>query len=426
MPARRGYVIVASTIFVTVLLAFVGLATDVGYLQWQKIHAQTAADAAAQGAGLELLDGLANSSIVAEGQNDAALNGFTNGSSNTTVTVNYPPVHGPNAGNTSAVEVIVQRTVPTFFMSLIGSPTAALTARSVTVLGNNGGAGCVFIMDAVAAQAFSLSGGVIGDFHCPIDVASSSATALSVSGKAILYDNANVGVVGGVSLSGGGAIENYQGQTITPISISAPADPLNYVAAPSTSGLVVRSMSPVNYSPGNKPTGNQMQPGIYCGGFSVSGGLTTSMASGVYYVAGGGFSISGGSTVSGTGVTIYSTSGPKSGVPGCNTAFGAFSISAATATLSAPTSGALEGILIFQDRTISSGSNNTISGGASSQLNGAIYLLHSPLTYSGSANGGYQIMVVDKLSISGNAVVNSDYSSLQNGSPIRNAAILTE
>jgi hypothetical protein len=84
--------------------------------------------------------------------------------------------------------------------------------------------------------------------------------------------------------------------------------------------------------------------------------------------------------------------------------------------------------LIFQDRTISSGANNAISGGTSSQLNGAIYLLHSPLSYSGgsSSGGGYQIMVVDKLTISGNAVVNSDYSSLQNGSPIRNAAILTE
>jgi hypothetical protein len=55
MTAERGYVTVATAVFATAVLAFLGLVTDMGYLQWQKMRAQTAADAAAAGAGLQLL-----------------------------------------------------------------------------------------------------------------------------------------------------------------------------------------------------------------------------------------------------------------------------------------------------------------------------------------------------------------------------------
>jgi hypothetical protein len=431
MRNRRGYVIVATTVFLPALVAFLGLAIDVGHLQWQKIHAQMAADAAAQGAGLQLLDGNGSSSVVSEGQYDASLNGFTQGVSNTTVTVNTPPLSGPHTGNSSAVEVIVQRTIPTFFMSVIGQPSATVTSRAVTVLGNNGGAGCLFVMNATAADAFKLAGSVVADFHCPIEVASSSSSALFVGGKAVLYDNANVGLVGGVDLAGGGSIQNYSGQTLSPVPISPPSDPLNYLTAPSTAGLTVQSMSPVTYSKTNAPPGNTVQPGIYCGGLSFgnTGGATFTMASGIYYIAGGGFTANSQAIVTGTGVTIYNTSGANSGVTGCNQAFAPITINGqASVTLSAPTNNAngLEGILLFQDRRITSASTNTINGGASTLLNGALYMLHSPLSYSGNSVSGYQILVCDTLSITGNSALHSDFSSLQDGSPIRNAAILQE
>ena len=37
MRQRRGFALVATTLFAAVLVAFVGLAIDVGYLQWQKL-----------------------------------------------------------------------------------------------------------------------------------------------------------------------------------------------------------------------------------------------------------------------------------------------------------------------------------------------------------------------------------------------------
>jgi hypothetical protein len=425
MRNRRGYVLVATTVFLPALVAFLGLAIDVGYLQWQKIHAQMAADAAAQGAGLQLLDGNGTSSAISEGQYDASLNGFTQGVFNTTVTVNTPPLSGPHAGNSSAAEVIVQRTIPTFFLSVIGQPTATVTSRAVTVLGNNGGAGCVFAMNSSASGAFSVSGNATNYYPCGIEVASSSSTALTLSGNVTLYmkNNASVGVVGNWTISGNSKIINYStGQSLSPQNISAPADPLSYIQTPSTSGLTVQSMSRVSYT-----SNASIQPGIYCGGISVSGNANVSLAKGTYYIAGGGFSFSGNSTVSGTGVTFFNTSGANSGVPGCNSSFQPFSISGTTVmNLSAPTSGSLEGILFFQDRKITSSSTSSFSGNSSGSLNGAIYLLHSPLSYSGNSSTGYQILVADKITISGNSSINADYSSLQDGSPIRNAAILEE
>lgn len=71
------------------------------------------------------------------------------------------------------------------------------------------------------------------------------------------------------------------------------------------------------------------------------------MAPGVYYIAGGGFTFNS-QVFTGTIVTIYNTSGPLSGVPGCNSAFAPSSINGqATVILSAPASGPLEGMLFI-------------------------------------------------------------------------------
>jgi len=430
MAGERGYVLVATTVIATALLAFLGLATDVGYLQWQKLRAQIAADAAATGAGLQLLEGGGDANIVNEGQTDAGLNGFTNGVSNTTVTVNHPPLHGTQAGNKNAVEVIVQRTVTTYFMSVIGSTTATLSARAVTVLGNSGASGCVDAMNPSASKALQVTGSVTVDFYCGIQVASSSGSAMFVGGKSIVYDNRSVGVVGGVTLAGQGEILNYSGQPVVPQKIGAPIDPLSYVTPPTAAGLPVESMAAVTYDKNHIPPGRTMQPGVYCGGLRVgdTGGATFTMAPGVYYIAGGGFTFNSQAVINGTGVTIYNTSGPNSGVPGCNSAFAPFSINGqASVTLNAPTSGPLEGMLFFHDRSINSSQTNNVNGGSNTVLNGAIYLLHSPLQFGGNNSGSqYLIMVTDTLTITGNSTINSDYSSLQDGSPILNAAVLAE
>ena len=430
---RRGFVLVATTITMSVLLVFVGLAIDVGYLQWQRLRAQTAADAAAVGAVVELRNGSGTSTIVAAGQADAALNGFTNGSSGTTITVNKPPLTGSLTGNNNAVEVIVKQVIPTYFMSIIGQTQATIGARAVSVLGSGAGGGCVYTLNQTASRAFQINGGNSTYFSCGLSVNSNSSTALHMEGSAILYmkNGAGVGVNGGTDLTGQTKILNSPGNTpVTVQKVSQFSDPLANVAAPSTSGMTVRSNSNKYYDMNAKPSGNTIQPGVYCGGLTIgnTGGATFTLAAGVYVMAGGGFTFNSQAIITGSGVTIYNTSGANSGVSGCNSGYQPFNIDGqANVTLNAPTSGALEGIAIFEDRNISDSRNNQIVGGATTVINGAIYLPHSPLLFSGNnSSGGYTILVADTITINGNSTINNNYSALQDGSPIKQNAVLAE
>src|SRR5438874_7303475 len=88
---NRGFVLPMAVGMMFVLLAFVGLAFDVGYLQWQRRRAQTAADAAAVDGAWAKVTG---ASVTTKGQAGAAMNAFTNGTDNVTVVINNPPSQG--------------------------------------------------------------------------------------------------------------------------------------------------------------------------------------------------------------------------------------------------------------------------------------------------------------------------------------------
>jgi len=94
---------------------------------------------------------------------------------------------------------------------------------------------------------------------------------------------------------------------------------------------------------------------------------------------------------------------------------------------SAPTSGPLAGILFFQDRSIpSTGAASTITGNSSSTFDGALYFPTTALSFNGNSSAnGYSIVVANQLTLSGNASIGTNYSSLTGGSPIK-GTILAE
>ena len=151
--AERGQVYVMVAIAIVALLGCAGLAIDMGYMEHQKTKMQTAADAAAI-AGASVIAG-GSSAITAAADEDASLNGFTNGSSNTTITVNNPPLSGPNSGNSSYVEVIISQPQNTFFLSVVGYKQISVKARAVAE--SQSAAGCVYALDPSASSAVNLS-----------------------------------------------------------------------------------------------------------------------------------------------------------------------------------------------------------------------------------------------------------------------------
>ena len=135
---------------------------------------------------------------------------------------------------------------------------------------------------------------------------------------------------------------------------------------------------------------------------------------------GGGLSVSGGSTLTGSGVTFYNTYGASN-------AYGPISLSGGCSVkLKAPTTGPLAAILFFQDRSVVGGGSSNITGGATSLFDGALYFPTTSLSYSGGTDTDYTFIVAKTLSFSGGTTVNSDYSSLPAGPPVKGSATLGE
>jgi len=198
---EKGQILVFTALSMAVLLGFVGLATDVGQLFHVKRHLQTVADAAATAGALYDSYGV---SAVTAGQAAAKANGVTDGVSGATVTINEPPLNGPNVGEAGFVEAIVSVPNNTFFMGLFGTPTVSVTARAVA--GPGPGKACIYLMNSSGTD-FSLQGsGTVeapgGGTTCGVYSNSTSTASVTVNGNANDINTSYVGTMGGLSSSG--------------------------------------------------------------------------------------------------------------------------------------------------------------------------------------------------------------------------------
>jgi hypothetical protein len=406
---RRGFVLVTFVVSATALLVVMGLAIDVGYLQLVKTRAQAAADAAAMGGAQQIrMSGQANAASAARA--DAAANGFTNGQDGVTVTVNTPPSSGYSSGDASAVEVVISKSVPAFFMEFAGVSTSYVQARAVARRG--GSTDSIYALDTGnTSAAFSVSGGSTAIVHGGIVVNSSNSSGLKVSGGSSVTATA-ARVVGGASVTGGSFMTPTAstGVAITP-------DPLANLAAPSVGTCNYTSLA-INWA----ATTQYLNPGVYCRGITIGNGAVVVFNPGTYIFKGGGLNIGGGTTVSGTGVTFYNSA--ASGYTYGPITFGG----GAYIDFSAPTTGAMAGILFFQDRSVVGGSASSLAGGANVRLQGTLYFPTTAMTYSGGVSlpAKYTLIVAKTVTISGGVTLNNDFSSLPDGSPIKGNALISE
>jgi Putative Flp pilus-assembly TadE/G-like len=400
IKGERGQVIVLICLAMIAIMGLVGMVADVGFLQQQRNRMQTAADSAALAGAQEISYG----DTVTAAKADATSNGFTNGQSNVTVAINNPPTGGPNVGNSGYVEAIVTKAEPTYFLQVLGFTTVSVSARAVATAGNS--PNCVYVMDPSAPSAMLVNGNVTIQSGCGLLIDSTSSSGLSINGN-VTITATSIGVTGGYSSNGN--------VTLTPTpktGIVGATDPLAYVQPPSV-GACNHSSFVLNGIIGSSGSPYQLYAGVYCGGITVNGNSWLMFNPGTYVLAGGGLQINGNSVMTGSGVTFYNTTGSGGYQP--------IVINGnSTSNFSAPTAGALAGILFFQDRAISSGTGSTINGNASSTFDGAMYFPTTSVTYNGnSSRSGYSLVVADKFTTNGNSTVGTNYSSLTNGSPIK-------
>ena len=164
----------------------------------------------------------------------------------------------------------------------------------------------------------------------------------------------------GTQVSGNGKISGVIDRSV---SAADAVDPLASLVAPSAASGT--QFAAANISGNTVVT---LQPGTYNGGIQISGNAKVTFAPGTYYLNGGGFSVSGNAVVTGTGVFVYNA--PKSVSDAINISGNA------SVTLSASTSGAYQGVAIFQNRT--STAAITITGNGSLKLTGTLYAAGRP------------------------------------------------
>jgi hypothetical protein len=431
LARERGLTLVFAAFGMVMMLGSAAIAVDMGYLRYVRRQMQAAADSAAIAGAAEYDYG----DVVAAGKADATKNGFTDGSAGADVDVHSPPISGPHAGEDGYVEVIISQNQPTFFAQVLNVKSPTVSARAVA-FGGESGNNCIYALNPTASGSYSQSSASASTIsNCGIVVDSSSSSAMSITGGGKVQAG-SVNIVGGLSTSGGSTVSPTAATGIIP-----EADPLAYLQIPSVPGIpnedtlglctVQSSQMSCNISgghtsaPGTSPGPDILSPGVYSN-IDLSGTSYIELQSGLYYIAGGGINSSGGSsitgTVGGTGVTIYN-SGPLSNPSACKSV----NVSGAgTVNLTAPMSGALEGVLFFQNRSCSA--QVTFSGGSNFSITGALYAADAVLTYSGGSQGqnNYTILVANTITISGgSALVNNDYSSLSSGnSPIHRAVLV--
>lgn len=325
--------------------------------------------------------------------------------------------------------------------ALTGTGNGTVTATSIGVAGDYSATGNIKFVPTpnihIAPAPDPLAS------RQPPTVGSATQQSVTKSGKySVSGNNQTVTVppavyAGGISITGNSAVVTFSGGTygnnisIAGNTASATFNAGQYQNGGSGDSIDIAGNATTTFNPGAysflgavKITGNNtvtLQPGSYFGGLAITGNAKVTFSPGTYALAGGGLSVTGNSTLTGSGVTFYDTSAP-------GYAYGPIDLTGnETANLSAPTSGPLEGMLFFQDRSIPVGSTgSTVTGNSTSTLDGVVYFPTTSLKYTGNSSGsGYTFLIADTIKITGNSsmTLGNNYSSLADGSPIKSSAL---
>jgi len=366
---QRGQVLPLVLLSLTVILAFLALTVDVGFWRYQQRLEQTAADSAAVAGALyrqnystELDD------IKTVAKKDATSNGFTDDNGVTTnITVHNPPSTGSYTGDSTAVEVVVQKKQPVFFAGIFKPSAQWVSARSVARYIAAPPNDCIVGLSTTGTAVLISGASNVKLGHCAIiansDLNISGTNSGSpVTAYAITYAGSN---------RGDSNANNFliNGAHVSPSHGSVAADPCSSITtcAGLTNSPPAATTCASQTSWSGQATVN-IPAGTYCSQLVVQGAQTITFATGFYYLEAG-MLISGAQTVTGNAVTFYNSSG-------------VFQFQGSNFTVTAPTSGTYSGILMYQPA--SNTSEAQISGAQTAVFGGMLYAPKAMILESGS------------------------------------------
>ena len=372
---QDGSVVTLVAMAATTFIGLAAVAVDLSYAIVLQSRLQSAADSAALAAAVALPDqnaALAQAQVYAQKNLAVSENGtvlavndaiFGNWDNATRAFAPNPPTDPINA-----VEIRLRRAdsngypVSTFFGSIFGITKINLSASAIAVA-NKGELTCLLALDPDAEDAVLLDSNALIDIDgCSVHVNSTDQTALYVKSNSTLTADS-------VCVAGGYQDDSSGGINPTPaVNCAQQSDPLADLPDPDTSGCDVTNYS---LSSNNSDT---IDPGIYCGGISVSSNADVTFNSGTYVIKDGEFNASSNATLAGDEVFFYLT--------GSDSLIDFDSNSQLSFT--APNSGDYEGVLFFQDRD--DDGEHHFDSNSNNELTGVIYLPNGSLISSSNAH----------------------------------------
>ncbi|MEL7481885.1 MAG: TadE/TadG family type IV pilus assembly protein [Pseudomonadota bacterium] len=267
---------------------------------------------------------------------------------------------------------------------------ASATAR---LIGNSGNV-CVIALDPTGEGAIDLTSKaqMVGD-NCSFFSNSSHPRGISVLKRGLLRAQS-------IFSSGGyrGMISNFDPFPMT--DMPPMPDPLTERPAPS---FGMCDHTDIEIKGGN----TELEPGVYCGGISIKANATVELRPGVYVIKDGPFSVSASSEVIGLNVGLFLT--------GAGATFQVASSS--EIRLSAPVTGEMAGLLLFEDRNNPAGAIHEMSSNKARYLVGTIYLPKGTFRVAANSNvadeSEFTVIVANRIELSKepNIVLNTDYDA---------------
>lgn len=251
---------------------------------------------------------------------------------------------------------------------------------------------CVLLMDPDSTGLMINSGSELDAQACPVHVHSSHNEAVYVNGGAKLFSR---------SLCVNGSVKRNGGSRVEPSAMTncdALDDPLASIPEPSVAGPC-----PDKHADSGQTL--NLTAGCY-GKITVNSGGRMNLGAGVYRITNE-FLINSGSHVYATGVTLYLSTDKSKLITN----------SGSTLELSAPTTGPMTGIAVFQTRNASQANKDALyfNSGAHGLLEGVMYAKHADVVFNSNASGGaaYTMVIAKSLNLnSGSKIqINANYTS---------------
>lgn len=404
---RSGVVAVWTAIGMTAMLGAAALAVDISNIRLQQNLLQTAADSAALAAAATLPAGTDADVAAIEyaGHNLPAARYGTVLAEEDVVLGRWNQADRTfTAGETptNAVWVTLRRSdaagnpVETYFGRALGVDGVDIASSATAVKVPHS---CLLALEPTGPGITLDSNAQIDASTCGIHVNSDDPEALKTDSNASVSAE-DICVVGGYE----GPADSF---SPTPkVGCPSKPDPLAHIAPPTFSGCDANNVSFDDVTA-------TLSPGVYCGGIHLDGSANVTLDPGTYVIKDGPLWTDSNSVLQGTGVTIYLTGDDSTVI---------YFDSNSEVELSAPTSGPLAGIVIFEDRDTPDMRTHELDSNATMRLEGVVYMPNAQIHIDSNGFAGpaspFTSLVARRFMLDSNGVLNLDADFANSNVPV--------